>query len=38
MAKQARDAMEVESLSVVADQGYFKSDEILTCHEAGIEA
>lgn len=36
MAKQARDAMGVESLSVVADRGYFKSEEILACHEAGI--
>ncbi len=25
-------------LSVVADQGYFKSEEILTCHDAGITA
>jgi transposase len=38
MAKQARDAMKLESLAVVADRGYFKSDEILACHEAGIEA
>jgi transposase len=38
MAKQARDAMKVESLAVVADRGYFKSDEILACHEAGIKA
>ena len=38
MAKQARDAMGVESLSVVADRGYFKSEEILACHEAGITA
>ncbi|WP_107504148.1 IS1182 family transposase, partial [Metapseudomonas resinovorans] len=29
MAQQARDAMGVESLSVVADRGYFKSEEIL---------
>lgn len=36
IAKQARDAMGVESLSVVADRGYFKSEEILACHEAGI--
>ncbi|MEX5452880.1 transposase, partial [Stutzerimonas stutzeri] len=36
MAKQARDAMGVESLSVVADRGYFKSEEILACHEVGI--
>lgn len=38
MAKQARDAMKLESLSVVADRGYFKSEEILACHDAGIAA
>lgn len=38
MAKQARDAMGVASLSVIADRGYFKSEKILTCHEAGITA
>ena len=38
MAKQAREAMKLESLSVVADRGYFKSGEILACHEAGITA
>lgn len=38
MAKQARDAMGVESLSVVADRSYFKSEEVLACHEAGITA
>ncbi len=36
MAKQARVAMGTQSLSVVADRGYFKSEEILACHEAGI--
>ena len=36
MAKQARVAMGAQSLSVVADRGYFKSEEILACHEAGI--
>ncbi|MGZ7460219.1 IS5/IS1182 family transposase, partial [Pseudomonas sp. Ma2-10] len=29
MAKQAREAMGLETLSVVADRGYFKSEEIL---------
>ncbi|WP_163033634.1 transposase, partial [Pseudomonas viridiflava] len=29
MARQAREAMQVESLSVVADRGYYKSGEIL---------
>lgn len=38
MAKQARDAMKMESLAVVADRGYFKSEEILACHDAGIAA
>ncbi|WP_184685790.1 IS1182 family transposase [Pseudomonas fluvialis] len=38
MAMQAREAMGVEVLSVVADRGYFKSEEILACHEAGITA
>lgn len=34
MAKQARDAMGVDSLLVVADRSYFKSEAILACHEA----
>lgn len=38
MATQAREAMGVEALSVVADRGYFKSEQILACHEAGITA
>jgi transposase len=38
MAEQAREAMKLESLSVVADRGYYKSGEILACHEAGITA
>ncbi len=36
MAKQAREAMGVEELSAVADRGYFKGEEILAYHEAGI--
>lgn len=36
MAKQARKAIGTEDLSVIADRGYFNSDEILACHEAGI--
>jgi len=36
MAKQARAAMNVKELSAVADRGYFKSEEIQACHEAGI--
>ncbi|MBU0812554.1 MAG: IS1182 family transposase [Gammaproteobacteria bacterium] len=38
MAKQAREAMASEALSVVADRGYFKSEEILACHDANITA
>lgn len=38
MARQARDAMKVDSLSVVADRGYYKSEEILACHDNGIIA
>ncbi|WP_223528526.1 IS1182 family transposase [Pseudomonas sp. GL-R-19] len=38
MAKQAHEAMKLESLSVMADRGYYKSGEILACHETGITA
>ena len=38
MAKQAREAMASDTLSVVADRGYFKSEQILACHNAGITA
>ncbi|MCE8022516.1 IS1182 family transposase [Halomonas sp. MCCC 1A11036] len=36
MAKQARDASGITDLNVVADRGYFKGEEILACHKAGI--
>jgi len=36
MAEQAKAALEVEELDVVADRGYFDSEEILACDEAGI--
>ena len=36
MAKQTKAAVETESLDVVADRGYFSSEEILACDEAGI--
>lgn len=36
MAQQARYAMGTQELTAVADRGYFKSEEILACHEAGI--
>lgn len=38
MAKLARAAMEAEELTVIADRGYFKGEEIVACHEAGIVA
>jgi transposase len=38
MAKLARTAVEVQDLTVIADRGYFKAEEILACHEAGITA
>jgi len=38
MAKKARTAMGGDDLTVIADRGYFKSEEILACHEAGITA
>jgi len=37
MAMQAKEALDTDALSVVADRGYFKSEEILACEEAGIE-
>lgn len=36
MAKQARVAMATETLTAIADRGYFKGEEILACHDAGI--
>jgi len=36
MADQARAEMFVETLNVVADRGYYDSQEILACEEAGI--
>jgi len=36
MAKQARETMAPDTLSVVADRGYLKSEQILACHNAGI--
>jgi hypothetical protein len=35
MAKLARNEMGVEKLTAVADRGYYKSEEILACHQAG---
>lgn len=36
MAVQAREAMGTEELTAIADRGYFKSEDILASHEAGI--
>ncbi len=36
MTKLARTEMAVDKLTAVADRGYYKSEEILACHEAGI--
>jgi hypothetical protein len=36
MATQAKQALDTDELNVVADRGYFKSEEIQACEEAGI--
>jgi transposase len=36
ISKRAKAALAVEELDVVADRGYFDSEEILACEEAGI--
>jgi len=36
MAKQTKTTLEVDKLDVVADRGYFSSEEILACDQAGI--
>lgn len=36
MAIAAREAMEADKIEAIADKGYFKSEEILTCEKAGI--
>jgi transposase len=38
IAKQTKAALAAETLDVVADRGYFSSEEILACEEAGITA
>jgi transposase len=38
MSTQTRDAISVEKLTVLADRGYFKGEEILECERAGINA
>jgi transposase len=37
MAKQARDAMGTEDFTAIPDPGYFKGEEILECHQSGIQ-
>ena len=37
MAKATKDTLNVDELDVVADRGYFDSEEILACDEAGIK-
>jgi transposase len=36
MAKKGRAAIGTTTLTAIADRGYFKGEEILACHEAGI--
>lgn len=38
MAKLAREAMHAEEFTAIADRGYYKGEEIFSCHEAGITA
>jgi transposase len=38
MAGRARDALEAEEIEVLADRGYFKSEELAAGEEVGIEA
>jgi transposase len=38
IAKQTREAMGTETLTALADRGYFKGEEILECERAGIDA
>jgi transposase len=38
MANKAKEALESERLEVLADRGYFESQQILDCEEAGIAA
>jgi hypothetical protein len=38
MAKLARQAIDAQEITVIADRGYYKGEEILSCHEAGITA
>ena len=37
MVGKARKALGAETIKALADRGYFKSEEIVACEEAGIE-
>ena len=37
IASQAKQVLGIDELQAVADRGYYSSEEILACHEAGIE-
>ena len=37
VAKQAKEALQAETLDVVADRGYYNGDEIRACEQAGID-
>jgi len=37
MAHQTRDAIDEEELTVLADRGYYKGEQILNCEQAGIK-
>jgi len=38
MAGKARTALDAETLTVIADPGYYKGEEIVACYDAGITA
>jgi len=38
MAKQAKDVLDVRTLTAVADRGYYRGEEILECEQSGITA
>jgi hypothetical protein len=37
MAHQARDAIDKDNLTVFADRGYYKGEQILECEQAGVK-
>ncbi len=38
MAGKAKSALDAKTLTVIADPGYYKGEEIVDCHDAGIKA